>query len=95
MKYGTLTIVRATGGLEDQVENYNEAAGTGTGFKFVEPSGSALANTMGWAVSTWFDRPQHMESLRQQAMAQNFSWERSAKEYVAVYRRAIAKRRAM
>ncbi|HPF99451.1 MAG TPA: glycogen synthase GlgA [Kiritimatiellia bacterium] len=95
MKYGTLPIVRATGGLEDTVENYNEASGSGTGFKFVEASGSALANTMGWAVSTWFDRPQHMARLRKQAMAQEFSWERSAQDYVAVYRRAIQKRRAM
>jgi hypothetical protein len=58
--YGTLPIVRATGGLDDTVENYDEAAGRGTGFKFWEISGRALYYTIGWAVSTWYDRPQHV-----------------------------------
>ncbi len=94
LKYGTLPIVRATGGLDDTVENYNEASGTGTGFKFWEPSGRALHNTIGWAVATWWDRPHHVAAMRQQAMAQDFAWEKSAKHYVDVYRHAIAKRRA-
>jgi len=83
------------GGLEDTVANYNEVDGTGTGFKFHDPSGQALFDTLGWAVSTWYDRPYHIEQLRKTAMAQDFSWERSAREYVAVYERAIAIRRSM
>ena len=94
MKYGTLPIVRAIGGLEDSVRNYSEWDGGGTGFKFQQPSGSALHDTIGWAVSTWFDRPQHIAQLRATAMAENFSWENSAREYVAVYEKAMANRRA-
>ncbi|MFH0953752.1 MAG: glycogen synthase GlgA [Verrucomicrobiota bacterium] len=95
MKYGTLPIVRAIGGLEDTVQNYNQATGEGTGFKFVAPTSQALYDTIGWAVSTWFDRPQHYKKLQQNAMAEDFSWEKSAAQYVDVYRRAIARRRAM
>jgi len=94
LKYGSLPVVRATGGLDDTVINYNEASGDGTGFKFWEPSGSALHNTIGWAVSTWYDRPAHIAALRQRAMAQDFSWQKSAAQYVGVYQHAIAKRRA-
>ena len=93
LKYGSLPVVRATGGLEDTVENYNEATGEGTGFKFLAPSGQALHDTIGWAVSTWFDRPHHIEMLRRTAMVQDFSWERSARSYDAVYRHALAARR--
>jgi starch synthase len=91
MKYGTLPIVRATGGLDDTVHNYDEATGDGTGFKFQDATAPALHDTIGWAVSTWFDRPRHIAHLRQQAMAQNFSWEDSAREYVSVYRHALRK----
>ncbi len=66
--YGALPIVRATGGLDDTVENYNEAAGTGTGFKFWDISGRALFYTIGWAVSTWYDRPHHYAAMQQQGM---------------------------
>ena len=55
--YGTLPIVRETGGLVDTVESYDERAGTGTGFRFKDPTADALYNTIGWAVSTYFDRP--------------------------------------
>jgi len=94
LRYGTLPIVRATGGLDDTVENYNEATGTGTGFKFWEPSGGALKHCIGWAVSTWFDRPQHIVRLRQQAMVQDFSWPEPARQYVDVYHHAMSKRLA-
>ncbi len=93
MKYGTLPIVRAIGGLEDTVRNYNQATGEGTGFKFWAPTGGALHDTIGWAVSTWYDRPQHMAKLRQSAMAENFSWEKSARKYLDVYAHALRKRR--
>ncbi|MEI6084318.1 MAG: glycogen synthase GlgA [Verrucomicrobiota bacterium] len=93
LKYGTLPIVRATGGLEDTVQNYDEATGGGTGYKFLLPDATALRNTIGWAVSTWYDRPQHIAQLRQQAMAQDFSWDKSAAQYVQVYAQAMANRR--
>ena len=94
LKYGTLPIVRATGGLDDTVENYNEKTGTGTGFKFWEASGLALHYCIGWAVSTWFARPQHIISMRKQAMAQNFDWAISARQYVDVYQHALRKKQA-
>jgi starch synthase len=93
--YGSLPIVRATGGLDDTVENYNEAAGTGTGFKFWEISGRALFYTIGWAVSTWFDRPHHYAAMQQQGMAKDFSWESSARQYEHVYEHALAHRAAL
>ena len=93
LKYGTLPIVRSTGGLADTVINYNEPTGTGTGFVFDQPTSQALFDTIGWAVSTWFDRPEHIKSLRQQAMACDFSWKKSAREYLAVYHHALQNRR--
>lgn len=95
MKYGTLPIVHATGGLDDTVQNYDEATGTGTGFKFWDATERALYYTIGWAVSTWFDRPHHIASLRQQAMAQNFSWSDSAQKYVEVYEHALRHKQAV
>jgi starch synthase len=93
LKYGTLPIVHATGGLDDTVQNYDEKTGAGTGFKFWADTSAALYNTIGWANATWYDRPRHIAKLREQAMAQDFSWIKSAARYVEVYQRAIAKRR--
>lgn len=93
LKYGTLPVVRATGGLDYTVQNYDEATGSGTGFKFLEPSPRALYYCIGWAISTWFDRPQHIVKLRRQAMAQNYDWRTSAQQYVGVYQHALRKKR--
>lgn len=95
LKYGTLPIVRATGGLEDTVYQYDEATGGGTGFKFVEPSANAIYYAVGWAVSTYYDRTHHMRQMIQTAMAQDFSWERSALGYMWLYSRAIENKRAL
>ena len=88
--YGTLPIVRATGGLDDTVENYDESTGRGTGFKFWEISGRALYYTIGWAVATWYDRPHHYAAMQQQGMARDFTWEASAQQYERVYENAIS-----
>jgi starch synthase len=93
LKYGTLPIVRATGGLDDTVQQYDEATGQGTGFKFYEASANAIYYAVGWAVSTYYDRPQHMRQMIQAAMAQDFSWERSAGQYVGACERAVANKR--
>jgi starch synthase len=92
MKYGTLPIVRDTGGLRDTVEQYDEATGNGTGFKFKKAEPSAVYYTVGWAVSTYYDRPRHFRKMRRSAMEQHFSWEDSAIEYEKVYYRAMARR---
>jgi starch synthase len=93
LRYGTLPIVRATGGLVDTVENYDQATGDGTGFVFQDLTPESLANTVGWALSTWHDRPRQVDLLRRRAMAQDFSWERAAREYDRLYRQAYARRR--
>lgn len=90
LRYGTLPIVRATGGLDDTVKNYNEATGEGTGFKFWDASPDALFYTVGWAVSTYYDRPHHMKKLIAAAMAEDYSAEKSAGEYEAAYRRILS-----
>jgi len=90
LKYGTLPIVRATGGLDDTVQQYDEQSGLGTGFKFWEPSPWAIYYAVGWAVSTYYDRPQHLQQMRRAAMMQDYSWERSAEAYVKMYERAIS-----
>ncbi len=89
LKYGTLPLVRATGGLDDTVEQYNEAMGEGTGFKFWEPSARAVYYTVGWAVSTYYDRPTHIKQMVNRAMQKRFSWEDSARDYVHLYHQAI------
>jgi starch synthase len=94
LKYGTLPIVRATGGLEDTVQNYDENAGTGTGFKFYQSDAASLYYTLGWAISTWYDRPHHYKALQQNAMAQHFGWDDSAPKYLDLYQHAIRNRRA-
>lgn len=84
--YGTLPVVRATGGLDDTVQQYDEYNGTGTGFKFYDIDSKALYNTMGWAVSTYFDRPEHIDNMIKQAMKNDYSWSVSADKYIDIYK---------
>jgi starch synthase len=84
--YGTLPIVRRTGGLADTVENYNEENGTGTGFMFDDLTPQAIYNTVGWAVWAWYNHPEQIETMRRRAMQQDFSWEKSAEKYLALYK---------
>lgn len=93
LRYGTVPIVRRTGGLADTVENYGEAQGTGTGFCFDDLTAEALTNTIGWAMSTFHDRPAHFRKLQVQGMQQDFSWERAADAYERLYLEAYRRRR--
>ena len=93
LRYGTLPIVRATGGLVDTVANYDETSGGGTGFVFQDLRPDSLADTIGWATSTWYDRRNHIVAMRKRAMAQDFSWERAARTYEHLYHDAYARRR--
>jgi starch synthase len=90
LRYGTLPLVRATGGLDDTVENYDPDTGRGTGFKFWDASGPALIDTLRWALRV-YDHPEVWRRLQQSAMAGDFSWARSAAAYVEVYDAAIAR----
>ena len=67
--------------------------GGGTGFMFHDLTPDALANTIGWALSTWHDRPHHVDAMRRRAMTQDFSWDRAAREYERLYLAAYARRR--
>ncbi|GHV84111.1 glycogen synthase [Spirochaetia bacterium] len=91
LAYGTLPIVRKTGGLVDTVENYNEDKGSGTGFMFDDLTPQSIYNTVGWAVWAWYNRHEHIEAMRLRGMKQDFSWEKSAKKYVDMYEKARAK----
>lgn len=91
LKYGTLPIVHATGGLDDTVENYDQNTGKGTGFKFREASGKAIYNTVLRAIETYHFRKSHFKKLVQNAMKQNFSWEDSTIEYLNLYKKALEK----
>jgi starch synthase len=92
-RYGTLPIVRAVGGLDDTVKNYDETTGSGTGFKFNDYTPDALYGTIRWAVRTWYQRPAHIKKLIAAAMRQDFSWETSAARYEEAYGRAITNKK--
>jgi starch synthase len=85
LAYGTLPIVRRTGGLADTVENFDEDTGGGTGFMFDELTPSSIYNTVGWAVWAWYNRREDIEKMRLRGMKQDFSWEKSAEKYVELY----------
>jgi starch synthase len=86
MKYGTLPVVRAVGGLKDTVKHYNEANGTGTGFVFDAPDSQSVYNCIRLAVSTYYDRRNDFKKMIQSAMSENFHWATSATEYEKLYR---------
>jgi len=89
LSYGTLPIVRATGGLDDTIENYNEETGEGTGFKFYDLTSKAIYNSIGWAIYTYYNKKDAMNKLIKQAMSKRFTWENSAKEYENLYYQAV------
>lgn len=89
LRYGTIPIVHAVGGLNDTVENFDEYTLAGTGFKYYDHTPDALYNTIGWALSTWYHRPDAIASLRNQGMHQSFSWDDAAKHYIDLYHEAI------
>lgn len=92
LRYGTLPIVRATGGLEDTVEQYNPNTGDGTGFKFWDLTANAIVGTVSWAVETFRYRPEHIRLMRAQAMRRDFCWSNVAMRYLEVYEQATALR---
>jgi len=93
LKYGTLPIVRNTGGLADTVENYNQENGEGTGFTFYDLTPEAIYNVVGWAVWAWYNQKEHIEKMQGEAMSRDFSWTEPVEEYRKVYDLALAKRR--
>ena len=89
MKYGTLPIVRSTGGLEDTVTNYSpENLDNATGFKFYDLYANALKDTMRWAASIYFNDKPAIEQMMINGMTSDFTWQHTAKEYEELYRHA-------
>jgi starch synthase len=93
LKYGTIPIVRATGGLQDTVIDPNEGHSPGTGFKFDRFHSDELIIAVRRVIEAFQNR-EVWQAMMRGAMAQDFSWEHSAKEYLAVFERAIATKRA-
>jgi starch synthase len=93
LRYGSVPIVRRTGGLADTVINYEESTASGTGFCFEDLTPEALRNTIGWALSTYHDRPEHFRGLQERGMQQDFSWARAAAAYEQMYLDAYQRRR--
>lgn len=87
LKYGTVPIVRATGGLDDTVEPWDARTGKGTGFKFFEYNGESLLLTVKAALQAFRDQAS-WQVLMRNGMSKDFSWGASAKEYIKVYDRA-------
>lgn len=88
LKYGTVPIVRATGGLDDSIESWNPVTGKGTGFKFSGYSGSALLTAINEALNA-FKEKQSWKTLMLNGMRKDFSWTVSAREYVKIYERLV------
>jgi starch synthase len=90
LRYGTVPIVRKTGGLADTVEPFDRATKRGTGFLFEEFSARALDAALRRALECFHD-PEARRALQQNGMAKDFSWERQSKRYVELYGRLAAR----
>jgi starch synthase len=91
LRYGTLPIVRRTGGLADTVSNY-DGKGGGTGFLFDDLTPKAIYDTTAWALDVYRRNPAHIEAMRKRGMEGDYSWDRSARLYEEAYARALEKR---
>jgi starch synthase len=87
LRYGTVPVVRATGGLADTVRNYDPDTGEGTGFTFDAYTAEALLGTLRWAIET-FRNAQAWRRIQLAGMCEDHSWEAAARQYVSVYERA-------
>jgi len=94
LKYGTVPIVRATGGLDDTIQDFNPLTEEGTGFKFKEYNSSSLLEAIKRALQVYQNRTV-WEKLMARGMAEDFSWEQAAREYVRVYEKTLAKKKVL
>lgn len=89
LRYGTVPVVRATGGLDDTIEAFDRATGTGTGFKFQEYSPGVLLDCLSQALTLFSKAPPAWKQLMHNGMLQDFSWNVSAGEYEALYQQVV------
>ena len=94
LRYGTLPIVRATGGLDDTIVNHGAGHLESTGFKFDFATADALSGTVAWAVNTWYEQPEVIAQMQKNAMRERFDWSVAAEGYSALYCRIIGGRKA-
>lgn len=85
LRFGTLPIVRETGGLRDTVEPYNEFEKTGTGFSFKNYNAHEMLNTVRYAEHIYYDKKRDWNKIVERAMKKDFSWKNSAKQYEELY----------
>ena len=86
MRYGTVPIVRETGGLKDTVHPYEAWCGAGNGFTFADYNSSDMLYVIRQAVALYFDKPSEFNNLRKAGMSEDFSWKRSAEAYTDIYK---------
>ena len=91
LKYGTIPVVRATGGLDDTIVNYSRATRKGNGFKFIHYDAKEFLGQIKVAVD-FYSQPEHWKQLISNAMSEDFSWQRSAEAYLQLYRKAVEKK---
>ena len=93
LRYGTVPVVRATGGLADTVSDDDDNPGEGLGFSFTRYSAAELVNALERAVDAYGDK-ERWRKIVLRGMASDFSWERSARKYIALYESALERRRS-
>jgi starch synthase len=91
LKYGTIPVVRATGGLDDTIVNYSPTTRKGNGFKFTPYDAKEFLDEIKVAIG-FYSQPEHWRQVVQNAMAADFSWQRSAAAYLQLYRKALEKK---
>jgi starch synthase len=94
LRYGTLPIVRETGGLKDTVQAYNEVENTGTGFSFANFNAHEMMSIIEYAKEVYYRYRYRWQEMVERAMKQDFSWYASAKKYEAMYDDLIAEAQA-
>jgi starch synthase len=92
LRYGTVPLVRATGGLDDTIEDFNPETGEGNGFKFKEYSPQALIATIRRALEV-YQKTEVWEKLMARGMSADFSWRKSAQRYIEAYQETLAKKK--
>lgn len=85
LKYGSLPLVRETGGLKDTVLSYNEETGKGNGFSFTDFCAEGFWHTVCRALNFYYERRELWDSIRYSAMKCDYSWKRSCEEYAKLY----------
>ncbi len=95
LRYGTIPIVRYTGGLADTVNDYNPDTGSGNGFGFYEYSGKELFRTIKRALQIYREKPDQWDKLVKNALCLDFSWARSGAEYLQLFQEAINMRMSL